>query len=41
MKTPAKNTTDAMLHNLIAELKQRGTRCGTGDQMNEIRAAGK
>jgi len=39
MKTNTNTTnTDALLHSLIAELKKRGTRCGTGDQMNQIRA---
>ncbi len=38
MKTPKKNTTDTLLLSLIARLKKNGTRCGTGDQMNQIRA---
>ncbi len=37
MNTPTKNTTDALLHSLIADLKKRGTRCDTGDQMAAIR----
>lgn len=36
MKTHTKKT-DTLLHSLIAELKKRGTRCGTGDQMHDIR----
>jgi hypothetical protein len=38
MKSTNKNTTDALLHGLIAELRKSGTRCGTGDQMKSIRA---
>ena len=36
MKTDPKKT-DKLLHSLIVELKKRGTRCGTGDQMHAIR----
>lgn len=38
MKSTNKNTTDDLLHSLIIALRKRGTRCGTGDQMNAIRA---
>jgi len=39
MKTDTKTTnTDALLHSLIAELKKRGTRCGTGAEIKNIRA---
>ena len=38
MKTTTNQTTDTLLHSLIAKLKKSGTRCGTGDQMNQIRA---
>lgn len=41
MKNTTKETTDDLLQSIIAELKKNGVRCGTGDQMNEIRAAGK
>jgi hypothetical protein len=37
MKTQTKNTTDALLHRIIAELKKRGTRCGTGAEMKKLR----
>jgi hypothetical protein len=37
MKSTNKNTTDALLHNIIIALRKRGTRCGTGDQMHAIR----
>ena len=38
MKTTTNQTTDTLLHSLIAKLKKSGTRCGTGDQMKSIRA---
>lgn len=39
MKTHTNTTTtDALLNELIAMLLQSGTRCGTGNQMNLIRA---
>jgi hypothetical protein len=39
MKTNTKTkTTDTLLHSLITLLRAKGTRCGTGDQMNLIRA---
>lgn len=34
-------TTDTLLLSLIAALKKSGTRCGTGAEMNQIRAQGK
>ena len=33
-----KETKDALLTHLIAELKKTGTRCGTGAEMLKIRA---
>ena len=36
-----KPTTDELLQRIIAALKKNGVRCGTGDQMNQIRAASK
>ncbi len=39
MKTNTNTTNaDALLHELIAMLRKSGTRCGTGNQMNLIRA---
>lgn len=33
-----KPTTDELLHSLIAYLRAKGTRCGTGAEMTAIRA---
>lgn len=39
MKSNTKTTTtDTLLRSLIAELKKRGARCGTGAEMKSIRA---
>jgi hypothetical protein len=37
MKTQTKKTEDKLLHSLIAELKKRGTRCGTGAEIKKLR----
>ena len=38
MKKQTKKIEERLLQNLIAVLKKSGTRCGTGDQINAIRA---
>lgn len=38
MKNTTNQTTDTLLHSLIAALKKSGTRCGTGAEMKSIRA---
>lgn len=38
MKNKNKKSTDHLLHSLIRELKRSGTRCGTGAEMDQIRA---
>ncbi len=38
MKTQTKKT-DELLHSIIAELKKRGTRCGTGAEIKKLRGA--
>lgn len=38
MKNTTNQTSDTLLHSIIAALKKSGTRCGTGDQMTAIRA---
>lgn len=38
MNTQTKNPEDKLLHSLIAELKKRGTHCGTGVEMKKLRS---
>jgi hypothetical protein len=41
MKTQTNQTNEDLLRAIIAALKKRGTRCGTGAEMNMIRAGRK